>query len=229
MLSICENLQTIGQHIRHAEQRYGREPNSVELLAVSKRHTIDAIQTALDCHQQAFGENYAQEMHDKCQAFSHNTSLAWHFIGPIQSNKTRLLAEMASWVHTVERLKIANRLNEQRPEHLPPLNICLQLNISGETSKSGITPDQLLPLAEQIVELPNLRLRGLMVIPAPEQDFDKQRASFAKVRGLQEQLIDQGFDLDTLSMGMSGDMEAAIAEGATIVRIGTAIFGKRDR
>jgi len=228
MPSICENLQTIGQHIRDAEQRYAREPNSVKLLAVSKRHSIESIQTAINCNQYEFGENYAQEMQDKCQALAHQSNLIWHFIGPIQSNKTRLIAEMASWVHTVERLKIAIRLSEQRPEHLPPLNICLQVNISGETSKSGITPDELLPLAEQIVELPHLRLRGLMVIPAPEQDFDKQRATFAKVRGLQEQLIDRGFDLDTLSMGMSGDMEAAIAEGATIVRIGTAVFGARN-
>lgn len=227
MASICENLQTIGQQINAAEIRYGREPGSVKLLAVSKRHPIDAITTAMACEQIAFGENYAQEMQEKAEALN-GANIDWHFIGPIQSNKTKHIAEIASWVHTVERLKIARRLNDQRPENLPPLNICLQVNISGEASKAGVQPNELPALAEQITQLPNLNLRGLMVIPAPETNFDQQRSVFAKVRKLQENLQDKGFSLDTLSMGMSGDMEAAIAEGATIVRIGTAIFGPRS-
>jgi pyridoxal phosphate enzyme (YggS family) len=226
MASICENLQTIGQQIKTAEIRYGRELGSVKLLAVSKRHPAETITTAMQCGQVAFGENYAQEMQEKADALINN-NINWHFIGPIQSNKTKPIAEMASWVHTVERLKIAKRLSEQRPEGLPPINICLQVNISGEASKAGVAPDELPALAEQIIELPNLSLRGLMVIPAPENQFDEQRRVFAKVKTLLENLQAKGYPLDTLSMGMSGDMEAAIAEGATIVRIGTAIFGER--
>jgi pyridoxal phosphate enzyme (YggS family) len=226
MTSICENLQTIGQHIKAAEMRYGREAGSVKLLAVSKRHPVDAIEQAMTCGQTAFGENYAQEMQEKAATLNH-AHIDWHFIGPIQSNKTKHIAEIANWVHTVERLKIAQRLNDQRPENLPLLNICLQVNISNEASKAGVQPNELPALADQIIKLPNLNLRGLMVIPAPETNLDQQRRVFARVRKLQERLQDKGHALDTLSMGMSGDMDAAIAEGATMVRIGTAIFGPR--
>lgn len=226
-MTIHENLQTIGQRIRDAEQKYGREPGSISLLAVSKRHPASAISTALDYGQAAFGENYAQEMAEKATELEGN-KISWHFIGPIQSNKTRQIAEVAHWVHAVDRLKIARRLGEQKPAAAEPINICLQVNISAEASKSGISAEELPALAEQVALLPGIKLRGLMAIPAAETDFDRQRTVFAKLRGLQEQLISNGLELDTLSMGMTGDMEAAIAEGATIVRIGTAIFGARD-
>lgn len=238
-MSICDNLQTIGQRIRAAEHHYGRPAGSVQLLAVSKRHPTDAIETARQCSSAelpdalAFGENYVQEMLDKAAHFIqqapalHETPPEWHFIGPIQSNKTRQIAQTACWVHSVDRLKIAQRLNDQKPTDAPRINVCLQVNISAEPSKSGLTPDELPEVAARVAELPNLHLRGLMAIPAPEQHFDKQRASFAKLRTLQEDLIERGLELDTLSMGMTGDMEAAIAEGATIIRIGTAIFGQR--
>ncbi len=226
-MTIHENLQIIGQRIRDAEQRYGRDPGSVHLLAVSKRHPVSAIRAAIDSGQTAFGENYAQEMVEKA-ADLHTADLEWHFIGPIQSNKTRQIAGIAYWVHAVDRLKIARRLGEQKPADAAAINICLQVNISGEASKSGVHADELPELAEQVVQLPGIRLRGLMTIPAAETDFDRQRRSFARLRTLQEQLISNGLELDTLSMGMTGDMEAAIAEGATLVRIGTAIFGARD-
>jgi len=226
-MTINENLQTIGQSIRDAEQRYGRELGSVSLLAVSKRHPATAINTAHQSGQLSFGENYAQEMAGKSAELS-KLPIEWHFIGPIQSNKTRQIAEIAHWVHAVDRLKIAQRLGEQKPADAQPINICLQVNISGEASKSGIQSDELPKLAEQVAEVSGIKLRGLMAIPASETNFDKQRAAFAKLRELQEQLISNGLALDTLSMGMTGDMEAAIAEGATIVRIGTAIFGQRD-
>lgn len=233
-MSICDNLQTIGQRMRAAEQRYGRPAGSVQLLAVSKRHPVSAIESALSCTspelptQTAFGENYAQEMLDKAAYFNQqSTALEWHFIGPIQSNKTKLIAQTAHWVHSVDRFKVAQRLNDQKPDTAARINVCLQVNVSAETSKSGLTADELPAVAEKIAALPNLNLRGLMAIPAPETDFEKQRASFAALRQLQEDLITRGLALDTLSMGMTGDMEAAIAEGATIIRIGTAIFGQR--
>ncbi len=226
-MTIHENLQIIGQGIRAAEQKYKREAGSVSLLAVSKRHPATAINEAYQHGQMAFGENYAQEMAEKAFKLSH-LAIEWHFIGPIQSNKTRQIAEIAHWVHAVGRLKIARRLAEQRPVGAEPLNLCLQVNISEEASKSGVYPSELPELAAQVIQIPGIRLRGLMAIPAPETDFERQRAAFAQLRQLQEQLINQGFTLDTLSMGMSGDVEAAIAEGATIVRIGTAIFGARD-
>nr|CAA6820944.1 MAG: Hypothetical protein YggS, proline synthase co-transcribed bacterial homolog PROSC [uncultured Thiotrichaceae bacterium] len=225
-MTVNENLQTIGQRIRNAEQCYGREPNSVSLLAVSKRHPATAITTAHQSGQISFGENYAQEMAEKSAEL--RLPIEWHFIGPIQSNKTRQIAEIARWVHTVDRLKIAQRLGAQRPSGAEPINICLQVNISGEASKSGIHSDELPKLAEQVAGISGITLRGLMTIPASETNFDQQRVAFAKLRALQEQLISNGLALDTLSMGMTGDMEAAIAEGATIVRIGTAIFGQRD-
>lgn len=233
-MNTCDNLQTIGQRMRAAEQRYGRPTGSVQLLAVSKRHPASAIEAAASCNipelpaQTAFGENYVQEMLDKATYFDQqSTALEWHFIGPIQSNKTKHIAQTAHWVHSVDRFKIAQRLNDQKPEAAAPINVCLQVNVSAEPSKSGLTPDELPAVAEKIVALPNVHLRGLMAIPAPETDFDKQRASFATLRCLQDDLIERGLNLDTLSMGMTGDMEAAIAEGATIIRIGTAIFGQR--
>jgi PLP dependent protein len=224
---ICDRLKTVKQKIHEAEQRYQRIPGSVQLLAVSKTKPAEAIRAAWDCGQRSFGENYAQELQDKSETLK-DLDIDWHFIGPLQSNKTRIIAAHAHWVHSIGREKIARRLNDQRPDELPPINVCLQINISGETSKSGLELEEVRNLARQIMELPRLRLRGLMTLPAPEQDFDHQRAAFARIRELFEELNAQGMELDTLSMGMSGDMEAAIAEGATIVRIGTAIFGARD-
>ena len=186
------------------------------------------MQEAFDAGQRAFGENYLQEALDKIAALQGKTpGLEWHFIGPIQSNKTRPIAEHFDWVHSVDRLKIAQRLSEQRPEELGPLNICLQVNISAEASKSGLAPEALPEVAAQVAQLPRLRLRGLMAIPAPSDDMKQQRAAFAAVRGLYEQLRAGGLAMDTLSMGMSADLEAAVAEGATIVRVGSAIFGAR--
>jgi len=226
MTTIRDNLQIIGAKINQFCQKYDRDPSEVQLLAVSKKHPASAIQEAYAAGQTVFGENYAQELLDKAAALA-DLAIEWHFIGPMQSNKTRKIAAVASWVHTIDRLKIAQRLNDQRPSELDPLAVCIQVNISGELSKSGVMPDEVEPLAEAIHQLPNLSLRGLMVIPAPESDFDKQRAIFRQAALLKNQLNQTGLKLDTLSMGMSNDMEAAIAEGATIVRIGTAIFGAR--
>ena len=227
MKTLCEKLQTIGADISNAIKSHQRANHSVQLLAVSKRHSVEAIQTAYHCGQRAFGENYAQEMLEKAKILQ-DLAIEWHFIGPLQSNKTRPIAAVANWVHAVDRLKIARRLSNQRPVDLPPLSLCLQVNISEEATKSGVLPNELPALAKEVMKLPNIRLRGLMAIPKAETDFKKQREIFAKVRLLQQQLIEQGIaPLDTLSMGMSGDMQAAIAEGATIVRIGTAIFGMR--
>ncbi|MDQ5770086.1 YggS family pyridoxal phosphate-dependent enzyme [Thiothrix subterranea] len=227
-MTIRDNIQTIGERIRAAEQRFGRKPGSVQLLAVSKKHPSTSIREAIDAGQTCFGENYVQEMVEKAAELANgNRNIDWHFIGPIQSNKTRLIASTARWVHSVDSLKIAQRLSDQKPADAPEINICLQVNISNEISKSGVQPAELAALASQIAVLPGIRWRGLMAIPAPEQDFAQQRAVFAQVRALQEDLVAQGFVLDTLSMGMTDDMEAAIAEGATIVRIGTAIFGSR--
>lgn len=223
---LCESLRTIGKRIKTAESTYQRSPGSVQLLAVSKRHPATAILDALHCGQLAFGENYAQEMHEKATQID-NPAIEWHYIGPIQSNKTRLIAQTAHWIHSIDRFKIARRLSDQKPAEKPAINVCLQLNVSHEESKSGIQVSQLPELAEQVARLPGLRLRGLMAIPAATADFEQQRRSFAKVRKALEALNKQGYNLDTLSMGMSADMEAAIAEGATIVRIGTAIFGQR--
>lgn len=225
-MSIRDNIQIIGERIRAAEQRCGRPANSVQLLAVSKKHPASSIREALAVGQHCFGENYVQEMTEKAAELAAE-NIAWHFIGPIQSNKTKWIAQTAQWVHSVDSLKIAQRLSEQKPAEAPAINVCLQVNISDEATKSGVTPQALPELAAQVAQLSGVRLRGLMAIPAPEHDFARQRAVFAQVRALQEQLIAQGFALDTLSMGMTDDMEAAIAEGATIVRIGTAIFGSR--
>ena len=223
-MSISTQLAAVRHAINQSCQTAGREPASVTLMAVSKTFGADAVIEAADAGQVAFGENYLQEAVNKIaevQLLRPELDLEWHFIGPIQSNKTRPIAENFSWVHAVDREKIAQRLSEQRPEGLPPLNICLQVNVSGESSKSGV-------LAKAVAGLPNIQLRGLMAIPEPEADPAKQRAPFALLRDLQQQLAAMGIHTDTLSMGMSGDMQAAIAEGATMVRIGSAIFGKRD-
>jgi PLP dependent protein len=228
MSQTAEHLQQVLERIRAAERRYGREPGAVTLLAVSKQQPIEAIRAAAAAGQRCFGENYLQEALPKIEALA-SEGLEWHFIGPLQSNKTRPVAEHFAWMHSVDRLKIAQRLSEQRPDALPPLNICLQVNISGEASKSGVEPDDLPELAAAVTRLPRLRLRGLMAIPAPSEDFAEQRRACARLRECQERLLGAGQDLDTLSIGMSDDLEAAIAEGATLVRIGTAIFGPRAR
>jgi len=229
MSLIPQNLQAIASTIVAAAQEAGRAPESVQLLAVSKTFGADAVLEAVAAGQRAFGENYLQEGVDKIAALraAATAPLVWHFIGPIQSNKTRPIAEHFDWVHTVEREKIAQRLSEQRPAELAPLQICLQVNISGEASKSGVTPQELSALAHKVAALPNLTLRGLMAIPEPVEDYAQQRAAFAALRALYEQLRAEGLALDTLSMGMSADLRAAIVEGATIVRVGSAIFGAR--
>ena len=227
-MTIRDNLQITGSKINSFIQKYHRQPDSVQLLAVSKKHPASMIKEAYNSGQAAFGENYVQELADKTEQLG-ELDIEWHFIGPLQSNKTKTIAHIADWVHTIDRLKIAKRLSEQRPAELKPLSVCVQVNISGEASKSGVLPEQAISLCEQILPLPNLRLRGLMAIPAPEHDIHKQRATFAKLVQLKETINQQlNLQLDTLSMGMSDDMEAAIAEGATIVRIGTAIFGTRE-
>lgn len=231
MSTITQNLQVVTISIARTSAMAGRPADAVELLAVSKTFGPEAVLEAVRAGQRAFGENYLQEGLDKIRAVTAAlpcTPLAWHFIGPIQSNKTRPIAEHFDWVHTVDRAKIAARLSEQRPEALWPLNICLQVNISGEASKSGVAPDQLAQLAHAVAALPRLKLRGLMAIPEPTSDVARQRAAFRAMRTLFDALRGQGLDLDTLSMGMSSDMEAAILEGATMVRVGSAIFGARD-
>ena len=226
--SPAERLADVLARIRAAEQQFQREPNSVSLLAVSKTKPISAIATAAAAGQQKFGENYLQEALDKIQALQQDYKLEWHFIGPVQSNKTRRIAENFHWVHSVDRLKVAQRLSEQRPSRMPPLNICLQVNIDQEESKSGFTLEELSSVAPVIATLPGLQLRGLMAIPIARNNFDEQRQPFASLRQAQHNLVATGLKLDTLSMGMTDDLEAAIAEGATIVRIGTAIFGPRE-
>ncbi|KAB8043020.1 YggS family pyridoxal phosphate-dependent enzyme [Janthinobacterium aquaticum] len=231
MSTIEQNLQAVRRSIAQAADQAQRPAADVMLLAVSKTFGADAVLAAADAGQTAFGENYLQEALDKIaavQAAQPDAGLEWHFIGPIQSNKTRPITEHFDWVHTVEREKIAVRLSEQRPAELPELNICLQVNISGEASKSGVAPADLPALAHAVAQLPRLRLRGLMAIPEPETDPARQRAAFAQLRQLFQQLRDGGLALDTLSMGMSADLQAAVLEGATIVRVGSAIFGSRN-
>ena len=231
MSIIAANLQAVEATIADAVQAAGRARNEVHLLAVSKTFPAQAVLEAMATGQTAFGENYLQEALDKIVNVAQaqpEARVEWHFIGPIQSNKTRPIAANFHWVHTVERLKIAQRLSEQRPPELGPLNICLQVNISGEASKSGATEAELPELARAVAQLPNLRLRGLMAIPEQATGAAQQRAAFARLRQLHDALRAEGLALDTLSMGMSGDMAAAIAEGATIVRIGSAIFGARN-
>jgi len=209
-----------------AEQQYGRAPGSVTLIAVSKGKSVREIRAAYDAGQRRFGESYIQEALPKITALP-ELDIEWHFIGPIQSNKTKHITGHFAWLHSVDRLKIAQRLHAQRPQPLPPLNVCLQINISREQSKAGIDLNKLATLAREIQSCDRLQVRGLMAIPAPSDNFEEQRRMFRQVRQAQEQLIAEGWHLDTLSMGMSNDMEAAIAEGATMVRIGTAIFGER--
>jgi pyridoxal phosphate enzyme (YggS family) len=231
MSTIEQNLQAVRRNMEAAAVEAGRAPQGVQLLAVSKTFGPDAVLEAIRAGQTMFGENYLQEALDKMAAVAlaaPGTALQWHFIGPIQSNKTRPVAEHFDWVHTVERVKIAQRLSQQRPGGMAPLNICLQVNISGEASKSGAAPAELRELAQQVALLPNLRLRGLMALPEPTAEFEQQRAAFRQLRLLYEQLQADGLALDTLSMGMSGDLRAAIAEGATMVRVGSAIFGSRN-
>ncbi len=231
MSPIPAKLQAVRDAIATSERLAGRDGAQVRLLAVSKTFGAQEVLQAVQAGQQAFGENYLQEALNKVAEMAilaPNIALEWHYIGQIQSNKTKPIAEHFAWVHTVERVKIAQRLSEQRPAHLPDLNICLQVNISGEASKSGVTPDQLLALAQAVQGLPRLKLRGLMAIPEPCDDPAQQRLPFARVRQLREMLAENGIVLDTLSMGMSADMDAAIAEGATMVRVGSAIFGARS-
>ncbi|MBL8259264.1 MAG: YggS family pyridoxal phosphate-dependent enzyme [Candidatus Competibacteraceae bacterium] len=223
---LAERLQTVLDRIRAAERRFGRPPGSVRLLAVSKTRPADTIAALAAAGQRCFGENYLQEASVKMAELA-ALDLEWHFIGPIQANKTRLIAEAFSWVHSVDRPKIAERLSAQRPERLPPLNICLQVNIGREPSKHGLEEAETLAVARAVSALPRLRLRGLMAIPAPSSAFAAQREPFARLRALQERLIAAGLALDTLSMGMTDDLEAAIAEGSTLTRIGTALFGPR--
>ena len=228
MTAILSNLQATREAVAKATIEARRTVGEVHLLAVSKTFPADAVREAYQGGQRAFGENYLQEALDK-MALLRDLSLEWHFIGPIQSNKTRPIAEHFAWVHGVDRLKVAQRLSEQRPADMPPLDICLQVNVSDEESKSGVAMSEAAHLAQEIYRLPRLKLRGLMSIPAPASGETEQRVAFAKLRVLLEQLNEQGLGLDTLSMGMSYDFPAAIKEGATIVRIGTAIFGTRDQ
>ncbi|MGR6833145.1 YggS family pyridoxal phosphate-dependent enzyme [Aliivibrio wodanis] len=231
MTSIKQNINQITLQIENSVQKCGRRPDSVQLLAVSKTKPIELLEQAMDVGQRTFGENYVQEGVEKVQYFQNNhadIALEWHFIGPIQSNKTRPIAEHFDWVHSVDRLKIAQRLNEQRPDNLGELNVLIQVNISSEESKSGTTSEEVMELAAAINEMPNLTLRGLMSIPANVSNYDEQLAAFTQLASIQNQLRAQYPQVDTLSMGMSGDMDAAIEAGSTMVRIGTAIFGTRD-
>ena len=227
MTTISANLQAVRERISAAALACGRHPDSIELLAVSKTWPADAVLAAAAAGQRAFGENYVQEGVHKAESLAAH-AFCWHFIGPLQSNKTRRVAETFACVHSIDRIKIAERLSEQRPVHLPPLEVCVQVNVSGEASKSGVTPAEAGALARSVAALPRLRLRGLMAIPEPVDDIEAQRAPFRRLRELYETLRAEGLALDTLSMGMTHDLEAAIAEGATIVRVGTAIFGARN-
>lgn len=230
MTPIAANLQAVIGRILAACSAAGRDPREVRLLAVSKTWPPAALREAASAGQRAFGENYVQEALPKMAALA-DLGLEWHFIGPLQSNKTRPVAEGFAWVHSVDRLKIAERLSAQRPAGMPPLNVCVEVNVSGEASKSGCAPEDAPPLCAAVAALPNLRLRGLMAIPEPVPGVDPKsavaRRRFARLRELRDEINAGGLAMDTLSMGMSDDLEAAILEGATIVRVGTAIFGER--
>ena len=226
MIRVTENLALIKDLLAAAATEAKRDPNTVKLLAVSKKQPVERILAAAALGQRDFGENIVQEALDKIRATA-ETGLTWHFIGHLQSNKTRLVAENFDWVHTIDKPKIARRLSDQRPEELGPLNVCLQVNVDAEPGKSGVSVDGLAELATACADLPRLRLRGLMCLPAIREGFAAQREPFATLRKLADELREQGYPLDTLSMGMSADYRAAIFEGATIVRIGTALFGKR--
>lgn len=226
MTAILSNLQAIRLAITRAAEDANRDPSGVHLLAVSKTFSAAAVREAYLAGQVAFGENYVQEALQKMAELS-DLPLEWHFIGPIQSNKTRVIAENFAWVHSVCNIKVAERLSAQRPPQLPALNVCLQVNISGETSKSGVAPEEAILLAKAVAQLPHIKLRGLMAIPAPMEDAELQRESFAQMNRLQSEIKNLGVEVDTLSMGMSHDFVEAVQEGSTIVRIGTAIFGAR--
>jgi len=228
MDTIGANLQAVKTRIANAAKRCGRDATDIELLAVSKTFGTDALRAAHAAGQRAFGENYVQEAVDKISALQ-EPDLIWHFIGPIQSNKTRQIAEHFDWVHSIERAIIAERLSAARPAAAAPLQVCIQVNIGDEDSKSGVAPGAVAELARHVASLPRLALRGLMTIPPASDDVAVQRGYFAQLRRLKDELAANGLALDTLSMGMSADLEAAIAEGATIVRIGTAIFGARQK
>lgn len=228
MTSIQHNLQQVRQRIAAAAARCGRAPEEITLLAVSKTKPASAVEDAVAAGQMAFGENYVQEGVEKVQALTAHPHLEWHFIGPLQSNKSRLVAENFAWCHAVDRQRIAQRLNDQRPLSLPPLNVLIQVNISDENSKSGIMLEAVPELAQQITQLPQLQLRGLMAIPAPERDYERQLAVCQQMADAFLQLKQHYASVDTLSLGMSDDMEAAIAAGSTMVRIGTALFGARN-
>jgi len=227
MTTIPTQLAAVRARLHAACQAAGRSDDSVTLLAVSKTFGADAVEAAYAAGQTWFGENYIQEAVQKITALR-QLPLVWHCIGPIQSNKTRLVAEHFDWVHTVDRLKVAQRLSEQRPAHLPALQVCIQVNIDGGATKSGVVPADALALAQTVAQLPRLQLRGLMCIPDPAPDFEAECALFKRARGLFDALNDAGLGLDTLSMGMSADLEAAVASGSTLVRIGSAIFGARS-
>ena len=225
---IADKLQQVRARIAQACASASRPVQSVTLLVVTKTYGPEAVREAFEAGERRFGENYVQEGMDKIAALAElRNSIEWHLIGPLQSNKTRVVAEQFDWVHSVDRLKIAQRLSEQRPAHLPPLQVCLQVNISGEASKSGLMPDEVAAVAHAVAKLPRLVLRGLMAIPEPAADFMAQREPHRQLRELMQTLQTEGLPLDTLSIGMSADLEAAIAEGATLVRIGSAIFGER--
>jgi pyridoxal phosphate enzyme (YggS family) len=226
MTTIASNLQAVRAAIRAAALASGRDADSIALLAVSKTFAQDALREAYQAGQRCFAENYVQEAAGKIDALQ-DLDIEWHFIGPIQSNKTRVIAARFAWVHSVDRLSIAERLSAQRPAQLPALQVCVQVNISAEASKSGVAPDQVSALCHAIAQLPHLALRGLMAVPAPGVDIAEHHRAFARLRALRDDLNRQGLNLDTLSMGMSHDFPAAIAEGSTMVRIGSAIFGKR--
>ncbi|MDF2867745.1 MAG: YggS family pyridoxal phosphate enzyme [Gammaproteobacteria bacterium] len=227
MKTIAQNLMTIQANIIVAAERFCRSPHEIKLLAVSKHQPLSAIQQAIAAGQRCFGESYVQEAVAKITALTHE-ALEWHFIGPIQTNKTRLIAEHFNWVHSLCRLKIAERLNEQRPAHLPPLNVCIQVNVSNEAHKQGVNLVELVKLAQAVQQLPKLKLRGLMMIPALTESLQHDPKPFQLLRETLQWLNKRGFQLDTLSMGMSADYELAIAEGSTVVRIGTELFGKRE-
>ena len=226
MTTVASNLQTVKDRIVRVAQSIGRQSDEITLLAASKTNPADALREAWVAGQTIFGENYLQEALAKMPALV-DLPIEWHFIGPIQSNKTRRIAENFAWVHSVDRAKVADRLSKDRPESLPPLQICLQVNVSGEDSKSGVEPEELAALAAHVVNLPHLKLRGLMAVPELTTATALQRSQFHLLRELFEQLKQDGYELDTLSMGMSEDMDIALAEGATMVRVGTAIFGPR--
>ncbi|KZN13909.1 alanine racemase [Marinomonas sp. TW1] len=225
---VTENLSQVRRQVEQLAIDAGREQASVRVLAVSKTKPLADIQVAYQSGQRAFGENYVQEAFDKYHALSELTDIEWHFIGPIQSNKTRQIAETMYWVHSIDREKIARRLSEQRPNSMPSLQVCIQVNISGEESKSGILLEQLPAMVELVQSLPNLQLRGLMAIPAPQQSFATQCQVYQPLQQAFLELSESDSMIDTLSIGMSGDLPAAISSGSTMVRVGTAIFGARD-